>query len=160
MPWWLAPAIMGGSQVLGKIFGGDEGGLSPEMQRLLSRLESMYAEGLPESISAPISARYGAFKQGISEKTGEALGPGSGLEMAHLKRATAGEARGLGMAETQWKMGLLDRIAQITGQTRPRPGWGQTMGGVGGVFGQAYGEKEEWDEIMEILGKIHPELMD
>lgn len=159
MPWWLAPAITGAGQIAGKVFGGDEGGLSPEMQRLLDRVETMYAEGLPEGIRGRISAPYIQERQRIEKSYARQPGV-SGLQSAQIQRRVTGPmGQAIGGAETQYQTRLLDVIAQITGQTRPRPGWGQTIGGVGGMFGQAYGEKEEWDEIMGILGKIYPDLL-
>jgi len=157
MAWWTVPAIMAASKVLGGLFdkGKQEYELSPEARWLFNYMQGQVGKGAPSFLTRPISARYGAFRQGIKERMGEALGPGSGLETAQLMKATAGESREIAETGERYQMGLLSQLAGLVPPpTGRRPtDWASILGSAGAGFAGAHGEKQEFDEFMDLLKK-------
>jgi len=154
--WWLPPLIQAGGSLLGKLFGGDEERLSPEVQSLLAKLNAMYEGGLPEGTASRISAPYYEAKRGIEQDYVRQPGV-SGIKSGMIERkVNAPMSRALGEAETGWKTGLLGSIGQLSSMAKPREGkdWGGFLSGAGGVFGQAYGEEEEYKSLLGLLKKM------
>lgn len=119
LPLWAPPAISAGTSLLQSYLGRKrktELGLSPEAQRFLNMLYGRLGK-TPSYLTRPIEARWGARKQGIRESLGEGLGPGSGLETAHLLRATTAEGREMGEATERHEASILRAIASVVGRT-------------------------------------------
>ena len=160
MAWWTAPLIykaseMGG-ELLNRWLGRDR--ISPELSRLIERIEAMYEGGLPEGEIARISAPYVRLKKNIEQSYARQKGA-SGLKHTIIKRqATTPQAEAIGGAQTRFRTGLLDILGQLQMGAEPYrqrgTDWGQLLGGVGGAFGQAYAEEDEFKQLMELLGSI------
>jgi len=139
MPWWTIPLYLG-SQLATKYLGGGKQTvtqeMSPEARQLYNLLMGQVGKGAPEYLTAPIRQRWASTRRGIREGIGGALGPGSGLEMANLMRATAGEGRQLGYAGQQYQDQLMSQLAGLVGggtqTTRASMGWGDVAGNIGG----------------------------
>lgn len=144
MPFpWVPMLASGGMSLLGGLFGGrkQRSGLSPEAKGLYGQLMGELGT-TPSYVTRPIGARWGTRKQGIREGMGEALGPGSGLEMAQLKRATAAEGREMGEATERHRGGLLSTLVGLlggTGTTEQPTDWGGILGDIGGDIGFLWG---------------------
>lgn len=115
---WVVPAISAGTSLLQSYLGRKtERGLSPESQWLFKYLRGQLGRGAPSYLTRPITQRYGALRTGIRESTGEALGPGSGLETAKLMRATTAEGREMGEATERHEASIRRAIASVVGRT-------------------------------------------
>jgi hypothetical protein len=118
----IAAASTVGS-TLSSLFGGGgkvEYGLSPEQKAYLNMLYRRLRGPTPSYLTSPITSRYAAARRGISESMGESLGPGSGLEVAQLLRARAGESRALGEIGERYRAGIRSDIGGIVGGTGVR----------------------------------------
>ena len=148
MPFPWAPMLANvGMSFLSGLFGGRKQKtsweMSPEARTLLAQLKGELKR-VPSYVTQPIKQGYGALRAGISERMGEGLGPGSGLETAQLARATAGESRASTEAEERHRMGLLNTIAGLVGgrgtqTTTTGAPWGDIFGGMGGDIGFLWG---------------------
>lgn len=142
----------GGMSLLGGLFGGRKQEtsykMSPEERSLYAQLMGQVKEGgAPSYLTRPIAQRWGARRAGIRERVGEGLGPGSGLETAHLLRATTAEGREMGEATERHKQGLLNILAGLAGgrgtrTTQAPTDWGGIFGGMGEDIGFLWGLKQ------------------
>lgn len=148
MPSFLAMAgLSAGERLLSALLGGKKTSyqMSPEEQEIYNVLMGQYKGGVPSHVTQPIEAEYGTLKQGIKERTGEALGSGSGPETAQLMKASAGKSRALSGAVQRYKQMILGQMGGLArgGGTRTMPtDWGETVGGMGGDLGLILGLME------------------
>lgn len=139
---WLPLLVSGGTQLLGKLFGGGEQTtgyqMSPETRQLYNMLMGQMGKGAPGYLTDPIKQRWGGMRRDIKEGLGVGLGPGSGLEIANLMRATAGESRELGNVGQRYQDQLMRQLAGLVGPasqtTSQTMGWGDVASGIGGDY--------------------------
>jgi len=161
---WLLPlAISGGTNILGGLFGGGRRTLSPEQQTLYNRLESLRAGGLPQHMTAQISAPYVQLQKLMERKYAGQPGV-SGLMGANIERqVTTPKGQALAQAGTNWELGLLGQQQNLLQGTYGQPtDWGSIIGSMGGdaaflaglykALGMQGGQQggQGWD-IMDLL---------
>jgi len=127
-----------GPQLLQALLGGGKQKtgykMSPEELEIYKSLMGQYKGDVPSYVTQPIKSEFGALKKGISERTGQSLGAGSGLETAQLMKATASEGRTLGDAVAKYKQMILGQMGGLVGgkgttTTGMTSDWGGAVGG-------------------------------
>lgn len=114
----IADTVMNTAQ---SIFGGNETTteqkLSPEAKAYLQMLYNKLRGPTPGYLTDPIRQTYATARSGIKESMGQALGPGSGLEVAQMLRSAAGESRAVGNIGEQYRAGIRSDIGGVVGGT-------------------------------------------
>lgn len=138
--------ISAGTQILGGLIGGGKNRqttqfqMSPEARQLFNMYMQQLGQGTPSYLTDPINRIFGARAGQTRESMGEALGPGSGLEMARLDRLSADKGRMLGNIGQQHQEMLMRQLQGLVappGQTTTGvqgTNWGQIVGNIGGDF--------------------------
>jgi hypothetical protein len=140
--------MMGGAKALGGLFGGgsSERTMSPQAKQLYARLQGLLDKGLPQDMIAQIAAHY-------KRQPGS-----SGIKHAVIQRqATTPQAQAIAGAGRRYEMGLLGQMAGLTagtGKVSQGTNWGNIVGDVGGGFAGAYGEDQEWGQMMDFFRKM------
>jgi hypothetical protein len=151
--------MMGGAKALGGLFGGgsSERTMSPQAKQLYARLQGLLDKGLPQDMIAQIAAPYIQQKKRIEQHYKRQPGS-SGIKHAVIQRqATTPQAQAIAGAGRRYEMGLLGQMAGLTagtGKVSQGTNWGNIVGDVGGGFAGAYGEDQEWGQMMDFFRKM------